>query len=131
MPELSDLVQKADWKLEKHVPVIEAPDTVKPGEWFDVKISVGKDVAHPNTTEHHITWINVFFLADGEKYPHMVGRFEFTAHGESMAGPNLGTVYTHHQVTATLKVLKGGVLYAVSMCNIHGLWQGSKAVAAA
>ena len=48
-----------------------------------------------------------------------------------MAGPNQGPLYTHHQVTATLKVLKGGTLFAVSMCNIHGLWQSSKAVAAA
>ena len=131
MPEISELVGKADWKLEKHVPVIEAPDAVKAGELFDLKVSVGKEVAHPNTTEHHISWITLYFLAEGEKYPHNVGRVEFSAHGESMAGPNQGSVYTHHQATFTFKVLKGGSFFAVAMCNIHGLWQGSKAVAAA
>ena len=131
MPEISELVGKADWKLEKHVPVIDAPDAVKAGEWFDVKVSIGKEIAHPNTVEHHISWITLYFLAEGDKYPHMVGRCEFSAHGESMAGPNQGPLYTHHQVTVTLKTLKSGTLFAVSMCNIHGLWQSSKAVAAA
>ena len=32
MAELKDLLQSADWKKEKHVPVIEALDTVKKGD---------------------------------------------------------------------------------------------------
>jgi superoxide reductase len=128
MSEISELIQKADWKLEKHVPVIEAPDAVKAGEVFEVKVTLGKEIAHPNTTEHHISWIDLYFHPEGEKFPHLVGRFEFAAHGESVAGPNQGPVYAHHQVTAALKVSKGGTLQALALCNIHGLWQSSKAI---
>jgi superoxide reductase len=52
MAELGTHIQKADWKTEKHVPVIECPDTVKAGEMFEVKVTLGKEIAHPNTTEH-------------------------------------------------------------------------------
>ncbi len=38
MTELSERIQKSDWKLEKHVPVIEALDHVKAGELFDGKV---------------------------------------------------------------------------------------------
>jgi superoxide reductase len=123
-----ELYQNADWKKEKHVPVIECPDTVKSGEAFNVKVTVGKEIPHPNTTEHHISWISVYFQADGEKFPFEVGRFEFSAHGESMDGPNKGSVYTTSEVTLALKIAKPGVVYATSLCNIHGLWTSEKAV---
>jgi superoxide reductase len=128
MAELSERIQKADWKLEKHVPVIEAPDQVKAGEVFEVKVSIGKEVAHPNTTEHHISWITLYFQPEGEKFTHQVGHFEFSAHGESTAGPNQGPVYTHHAATAWLKVGKSGTLHALALCNIHGLWESSKEI---
>ena len=57
-----------------------------------------------------------------------MGHFEFSAHGESAAGPNKGPVYTHHQVTTSLKVDKPGTLYALALCNIHGLWESSKEI---
>lgn len=129
MTDLSARIQKADWKLEKHVPAIEAPDKVKAGDLFEVKVTLGKEVAHPNTTEHHISWITLFFHPEGEKFSHQVGHFEFSAHGESTAGPNQGPVYTHHQVVATLKIGKPGTLHALALCNIHGLWESSREIA--
>jgi len=42
MTKLSERVQTADWKSEKHVPVIECADKVKAGEFFEVKASLGK-----------------------------------------------------------------------------------------
>jgi superoxide reductase len=128
MTTLGELYQTADWKTEKHVPVIECADRVKADEFFPVKVSLGKEIAHPNTTEHHIRWIAVYFHAEGEKFPVQVGRAEFTAHGEAAAGPNQGPVYTHHEVSLTMKTAKPGVLYAAAYCNIHGLWQSQKAV---
>jgi len=128
MAKVGELYQSADWKSEKHVPVIECPDGVKAGEIFEVKVTLGKEVAHPNTTEHHIRWIQVYFKAEGEKFSYQVGNFEFTAHGEAADGPNKGPVYTNHSVTATMKITKPGVLYATSLCNIHGLWENSKPV---
>ena len=61
MAKIGELYQTADWKSEKHVPVIECPDEIAAEKMFDVKISLGKQVSHPNTTEHHIRWIDLFF----------------------------------------------------------------------
>jgi len=128
MAELSDMIQTADWKSEKHVPVIECPDQVKADEFFEVKASLGKEVAHPNTTEHHIRWIQLYFQPEGAKAPFQVGNFEFTAHGESTNGPNEGSVYTHHGASTSMKTGTAGTLLALAYCNIHGVWQSSKAV---
>ena len=126
MKKIGELVQEADWKAEKHVPVIEYADAVKADELFEVRVSAGKEIAHPNTTEHHISWISLFFHPDGEKFPYQIGRYEFNAHGASVHGPNTSSVYAHHAVIAWMKTSKPGTLVAVSMCNIHGLWQSSK-----
>jgi len=128
MKQFGELFQTADWKTEKHVPVIECPGQVKPGELFDVKVTLGKEIAHPNTTEHHIRWISLYFHPEGTKFTYDVGHFEFNAHGESAAGPNQGPVYTHHEVTAALKINKPGTLHALALCNIHGLWESSKEI---
>ncbi|MCL5674742.1 MAG: class II SORL domain-containing protein [Candidatus Omnitrophica bacterium] len=126
MSELKDLYQSADWKKEKHVPVIDSPEKVKKGEFFKVNVSVGKEIAHPNTTAHHIRWLDIYFLPDGEKFPYQIGRFEFTSHGESAQGADTSTVFTHPEVSATFKTEKSGTILASSYCNIHGLWQDSK-----
>jgi superoxide reductase len=70
----------------------------------------------------------VYFHPEAAKFPYEVGHFEFSAHGESVEGPNQGPVYTHHEVTASLKINKPGVIYAVALCNIHGLWQSQKEI---
>jgi superoxide reductase len=128
MAEFKDLFQSADWKKEKHVPVIEAPDRVKKGEVFKITVSVGKEISHPNTTQHHIRWIKVFFHPRGEKFPYQVGTVEFIAHGESIQGPDTSTVYTHPQGTLSFKTDKPGTVFASSYCNIHGLWQNSQEI---
>lgn len=129
MNALNQQLQTADWKSEKHVPVIECIETVRPGEFFKVTVTLGKAVAHPNTTEHHIRWIALFFHPDGEKAPYQVGHFEFCAHGESVKGPNESTVYAQPEATVSMKTGKPGTFYALALCNIHGLWQSSKALA--
>ncbi len=128
MSKIGEEFQSADWKAEKHVPVIDSPDETDADVIFNVTITIGKEIAHPNTTEHHISWVQLFFKPDGEKFIHQVGNFEFTAHGESTEGANSGPVYTHHSVTAALKIKKPGALIATSLCNIHGLWEASKAI---
>jgi superoxide reductase len=126
MSELSERIQTGDWKAEKHVPVIECPDSVRANEFFNVSVSLGKAVAHPNTTEHHIRWMALFFQADGEKAPYQIAHVEFSAHGESTKGANQGPVYTNHQATVSLRIGSAGTLFALSLCNIHGLWQSAK-----
>jgi len=126
MSEIKDMFQVADWKKEKHAPVIGTEDVLKKGEAAKVSVIVGKEIPHPNTTEHHIRWVEVYFLADGEKFPCQIGRFEFTAHGESAQGPNMSTIFTGPDVTTVFKTEKSGTIMASSYCNIHGLWASSK-----
>ncbi|RLI82270.1 superoxide reductase [Archaeoglobales archaeon] len=120
---MEELFQSADWKTEKHVPVIELPEKLKKGEVVEVRVSVGKEIPHPNTTEHHIRWINLLFLPEGEKFPCEIGRVEFLAHGESVEGPNTSTVYAEPIALFNFRTEKAGKLIAVSFCNIHGLWK--------
>jgi superoxide reductase len=128
MKQLGELFQTADWKTEKHVPVIECADRVKADQFFPVKVTLGKEIAHPNTTDHHIRWISVYFHPDGGKFTYQIGHFEFTAHGESVEGPDKSSVYTQHEVSLSMKTGKPGVVYATALCNIHGLWQSSKEI---
>lgn len=127
----ADLFQSADWKAEKHVPVIEGPETVRKGEVVAFQVTVGKEIPHPNTTEHHIRWIALYFAPEGEKFPYELGKMEFTAHGESVAGANQGPAYTQPQATFVVKLDRSGVLYATSYCNIHGLWSSEKSITVA
>lgn len=53
---------------------------------------------------------------------------EFSAHGESVKGPDTSTVYTNPEVIFNFKTEKPGTVYASSYCNIHGLWQSVKAL---
>ena len=128
MAKVGEMYQTADWKSEKHVPVIECPETVAADEVFEVKVSLGKEIAHPNTTEHHIRWIQLFFKPQGDKFAYQVGNFEFCAHGECVEGANKGPVYTNHAAVASLKINKPGDLLATAFCNIHGLWENSKPI---
>lgn len=125
MQELSNIFQTADWKKEKHVPVIEIAGKIAKGEDITVSVTVGKEIAHPNTTEHHIAWIDLYFQPEGSKFPYNLGRFEFNSHGASTDGPNTSTVYTHPTVSAKFKTEKSGNIFAFSNCNIHGLWMNS------
>jgi len=113
-----DLLQSGDWKSEKHVPAIEIKVE---GKEVTANICVGKEIPHPNTLEHHIEWIEAYFHPDGEKFPVMVGRMEFRAHGE------YGTA-TKFEMTVKFTAEKSGTLYAKSYCNIHGLWINSRRV---
>ena len=125
---MGELFQTEDWKKEKHVPVIEAPDKASKDQSFQVQVSIGKEIAHPNTTEHHIRWLRVYFKPEGGKFAYEVGNFEFAAHGESVEGANQGPVYTDHTVTLSLKVNQPGEIVAAGYCNIHGLWENSKQI---
>ncbi len=121
--EFGELIQTAEWKNEKHVPAIEI---IEKGEKIKVRVSVGKEIPHPNTTAHHISWIELYFLPEGEKNPYMIGRYEFTSHGASPKGADTSDVYTEPEIETTIKTTRHGTLYAFSYCNIHGLWAGKE-----
>jgi superoxide reductase len=118
---IGEKVQTADWKSEKHVPSIDAPDSVKAEEWMTVTVQVGKEIPHPNTVEHHINWIQLYYTPNEGKFAYDLGRVTFNSHGE-------GPASTDSKATFHFKVSQAGTLNAVSYCNLHGLWESSKAV---
>jgi superoxide reductase len=108
---LGELVKGASQEgKEKHVPVIELVDCPDCGERV-VKVTVGKEVAHPNTIEHHIKWIMLYGVKNG-----------VAVH---IASFDLGPTYGVPTVTAHANLADFSELIAVEYCNIHGLWESA------
>ncbi len=128
MSVIGNHVQSADWKSEKHVPVIEVKEPAIKGEPLEVTLSVGAEIPHPHTTEHHIRNIQLYFRPEDEKFIIHLGTFQFEAHGESVEGANAGSAKCEPKVTTTITLEKPGELVALSYCNIHGLWDNSQKV---
>lgn len=119
---LKDIIKEADWKNEKHVPTIDI--IKKEDNVVTIKAQVGKEIKHPNTTEHHIEWIELYFHPEGENFPILLGKTSFSAHGSSAEGPNSSTIYSEPELTVSFQTQKTGTILALSYCNIHGLWSG-------
>jgi len=128
MSKLGELTKTADWKNEKHAPVIEAPEKVEADKPFQVTLTVGKEIPHPNTTEHHIAWLSLYFKPKTKNVVHHVAHIDLKTHGESTEGPNKGPSYACPSVTLTIKLKESGTLIATSYCNIHGVWESTKEI---
>lgn len=126
MAGFKELFQTADWKSEKHIPVIEALDTIKKTGLLNITVTVGKEIPHPNTSEHYIAWVAIFFLPKGEKFPYQIAKIDYYSHGASTQGPGTSTIYTQPVVTCSFKTEKPGLIMASAYCNIHGLWESAK-----
>jgi superoxide reductase len=122
MSKIEELYQTADWKNEKHVPVIEIIGETGKDKPIMVQLSVGKEISHPNTTEHHIKWMELYFKPDDGKFPYQIGKINMVAHGASAQGPDTSTIYTDPVANFTFRTEKSGTIIANSYCNIHGLW---------
>ncbi len=118
MKSIGNLYQSGDWKGEKHVPVIHAPENARADELLQVKVVIGEEIPHPNTFEHHIVWIKLYFHPEGHKFPVEIGTANLSAHGEA-------ELLTEPNVVFNFKAKTSGTLYATSYCNIHGLWENS------
>jgi superoxide reductase len=125
---VGELYKTDDWAVEKHVPVIDCPDVFASGEPTVITVTVGKEIHHPNTTAHHISWIRLYFLPEGSQFAQEIASFELSSHGASVDGPDTSTLYAAPTVTVEFMTEKPGMIYATSYCNIHGLWDSSKAI---
>ena len=112
---ISALVKSADWKAEKHIPVITLLDEFKPGGPLEVEVAVGKEIPHPNTLEHHINWIALYYTPEGAQLPVELARVTFSSHGPA--------VFSESALKTAVKLPKPGTLQAVAYCNLHGLWE--------
>lgn len=92
---------------QKHVPLIEAPKSVKAGQWFDVKIKVGFMREHPSTPKHWITKIKLFVNGrEIAKEKHYVGGINSS------------------EATFRIRLQRSATLEAIEHCNLHGTWIG-------
>jgi len=94
----------------KHTPKIEAPDTVKRGEWFKVTVSVGSGSAHPSLQEHFVRYIALY------KDTVEISRVY------------LHPVYSAPSVTFTIALDEGGALRALAEPTHSAAWEASKAI---
>ena len=111
---IAKLNKPTDWNnltvmAKKHTPIIEAPETVKAGEPFAVKIKVGgiDGVEHPNTLSHWVNWVALYA---GER---LIGEVKF--------GAELSNGYV---VTMHVSLKESTNLRAQEFCNLHGVWEG-------
>lgn len=125
---LGEVIRDGDFKAEKHVPTIEAPEKIKLGEEALVKVSVGKEIKHPNTPLHHISWIQLYFKADDATPVVDVAKFYYNSHSDTMNLDNPGCASAEPASCVMFKPTKSGTLIAESYCNVHGLWEASKKI---
>lgn len=123
---LSSLIKSADWKAEKHVPVITLPAPFKPGKPLEVEVSVGSGIPHPNTVEHHIAWIALYYVAPGSQLPVELARANFSAHGPDLFTEPVLKAKVRIPPTPSSSSLV--TLHAVAYCNLHGLWQSEESI---
>ncbi|AIF69087.1 hypothetical protein PAP_03335 [Palaeococcus pacificus DY20341] len=98
-------------KKESHAPKIEIE---KKEDYYKIKVSVGP---HPNTPEHSIRWIEVYFYEEGRAFnPIILSRVHFE--------PG----YVEPEIKLKIKLQKSGIIYAVAYCNLHGLWENRKEI---
>ena len=90
---------------QKHVPAIEAPEKINPGEWFDLKVKVGFLKEHPSSPEHWITMIKL--LVDGKEIASTI----FKVGGKSAPIARF-----------RVKLGKSSTVEAIEHCNLHGTW---------
>lgn len=96
---------------KKHLPVIDAPDSVGVGECFLVAVEVGTLLNHPNEHGHFIQSIDLY------------------ADDTFLARMDLTGVTTCPKVTFAVALpFKAEQLRAFEYCNMHGAWMGTKSI---
>jgi superoxide reductase len=106
-PEYRELRRSYD---EKHTPKIEAPDTVKRGQWFDVTVTVGAGGVHPSLAEHFVRYIALY------------------KDSAEIARVYLHPVFSYPKVTFTIALDEGGNLRAVAEPTHSAGWESSKKI---
>jgi len=95
----------------KHSPRIEAPDSVRRGEWFNVTVSVGDPGSrHPSLQEHFVRYIALYkdSLEISRVYLH--------------------PVYSAPVVTFTIALDEGGSLRALEEPTHSAAWETAKKI---
>jgi superoxide reductase len=94
----------------KHSPKIEAPDSVRRGQWFQVTVTVGAGSMHPSLQEHFVRYIALY------KDTVEISRVY------------LHPVYSAPSVTFTIALDEGGALRAVAEPTHSAAWETAKKI---
>jgi superoxide reductase len=94
----------------KHSPKIEAPDSVKRGEWFNVTVTVGAGSMHPSLQEHFVRYIALY------------------KDSVEISRVYLHPVYSAPRVTFTIALDEGGMLRALAEPTHSAVWETSKKI---
>ncbi len=95
---------------DKHSPVIICDTSAKRGAPFTVKVKIGISVKHPNATDHHFQYIQLWNLES------LIGEVKL-----QRASFGDDPVHIETQFTFIPKVSLR--LTALAYCNKHGLWR--------
>ena len=96
---------------EKHTPKIDAPDSVKRGQWFEVTVTVGAGSVHPSLAEHFVRYIALY------------------KDSAEIARVYLHPVFSYPKATVTVALDEGGVLRAVAEPTHSAAWESSRKIA--
>lgn len=94
----------------KHTPKIQAPDSVKRGQWFDVTVTVGVGGEHPSLGEHFIRYVALY------------------KDSAEIARVYLHPVFSFPKVTFTIALDESGVVRALAEPNHSAAWEASKKI---
>ena len=92
---------------QMHVPVIELPDSVAPGEMFPVTVKVGQ-VPHEMEPGHYVQFVDLYAGAT------FLARASFTPTGPKP------------KVTCYLVLDESASLRAIAFCNQDGFWESER-----
>lgn len=108
--EKEDKEVKRDY-LDRHMPHVICPDTVKRGEKFEIKVRLGDQYEHPDDPEHFISVIQLW------------NRETLLAEARYTAGV-YGNKPSHFEVDFYIVAPEVSMnLAAMAVCTKHGLWQ--------
>jgi superoxide reductase len=118
-----DLSPSERRKKKFHLPVIEAPNTVKRGEFFDFKIVVNKVPYAPSQIDPQRFWFTVYFLPQeiGRNYQVVQPLYATQKEEAKETAPLEDRIL--YQASFQIKAEKTGTIYAAAYCPIHGLSQ--------
>ena len=95
---------------EKHTPKIEAPDSVKRGQWFEVTVTVGAGSTHPSLGEHFVRYIALY------------------KDSAEIARVYLHPVFSYPKAVFTIALDEGGNLRAIAEPTHSAGWESSKKI---
>lgn len=102
----AEYIEQASELEKKHLPIVSAPSSVKKGEFFEIKVEVGKLLRHPNEPGHFIQFIELY---SDDTY---LSRIDFTART------------TRPMIKTCIALEKDfNKLRAFERCNLHGVWE--------